>query len=965
MRRPRVRDVRRVHPSIRTTLDQLSSRSEVSESSHNVEPFRQTISAAQPQPVQGANFRRSQSRSQTRGLDQERRLQRSISKKKSNLLPTRNRSLSRQKGRKRSRSNHRKASSNTKRTAASPSGLWRSLPLKMRVVMFLIGFMLVYYGVFAKHHYFDKEMSAIQSDVERLLQQANRSGFLQRKFEEAELPSIFKESEEVVNNGEKAPTGSTSSAGNDGKRKESKDNETENGEKRTEAKDKTEQKKSGKQKSKDGNVSNAVKKKTSKGNAKQDNKAKPKKGDGKSDSSSRDTNEKGKDGDSKSSDSADSKISGIITAPADAVPANPSKNGSARVKENNKDNDVSKTSDEDNERNPPNETIPKQDSMSSSNTTEDTLAEITNSANVSNPSNLTNSTGPAFALSTIVSSSSDGGTVPADSSVNVGGVDVAGVANVAGKGSESTTSKEFEDDESREYTKEFHDLTADEVPKDHLPVLTWNYQAVLDANIPEQIFGLGDKLDHVAVYKPLCINTVDETAFMFQGKTVCGGFNRTQGWLIQYCSVMKESLQKEYLLQMQPEPKPRTWLKENERQIRWVNGLTVLQVLEKNCGNIAHYSGRILLLQHIIDNIMAYAAPPNRIMNILIVPTFHIMKRFLYPHNYEYWHKTLLSALIAPSNFTIGTLGNFLYRDSKPRADSLAMVQLLHNFSMVGSGDEDKGKQYVCFRRVAIPGYLKARFFVNDMEYPSTKPSLQSSAKNAPKVPRDSLRMRERVSALVEQSPKFAKRKKEIVLLDRNGSRRVFGPEAREKVLAMLKKVADEKEFSFKIVSFDKMTFQQQYHVMKSVSIAIGIHGANLVNTMFMPPLAVLIEVFPFGFHHEMYVNGGNAGLKYFAYRIKEGIPFEGPKLYRSVEQCIKLNQKCKVHYRDAIIKVNDIDMAEMEQILRDAVDWCNALPNSEPDSGSIGTDNSDSEQGNQRRRARRRRRLLDRQGWG
>lgn len=805
-------------------------------------------------------------------------------------------------------------------------------------------------------------MSAIQSDVEKLLQHANRSGFLQRKFEEAELPPIFQEREDAKSVEDKTPSSPTSPTKKPDQKKDNKDVGEKEGNNHSKKNVKSTMKKNEKGKSGGESNINKTKQKTTKAASKQESQeekgntmpASPKNAEGKGE-------EKG----TKSSEPSSSKASDITTTPADAPPSGSKNIDSIRIDGKGETGATSNFTNQNNGTNSANATPSTGEALSSNNTSEATSVLLPDSANSANVTAPTNSTTPP--LSAIVSSSSDGGTVPpTDSNANmdIGGINVTGAAGGLHDGA-TAPSTELSEDESREYTKEFHDLTPSEVPADHLPVLTWNYQAVINPDIPEQIFGLGDKLDHVAVYKPLCINTADETAFMFQGKTVCGGFNRTQGWLIQYCSVMKESLQKEYLLQMQPEPKPRSWLTENAAQIRWVEGLTVLQVLEKNCGNIAHYSGRILLLQHIIDNIMAYAAPPSRIMNVLIVPTFHIMKRFLYPHNYEFWHKTLLSALIAPSNFTIGTLGNFLYRDSKPRPDGLAMVQLLHNLSMVGSGDEDKGKQYVCFRRVAIPGYLKARFFVNDMEYPSTKPSLQSTAKNAPKVPRDSLRMRERVSALVAQSPKFAKRGKEIVLLDRNGSRRVFGPEAREKVLGMLKKVADEKGYSFKIVSFDKMTFQQQYDVMKAVSIAVGIHGANLVNTMFMPPLAVLLEIFPYGFHHEMYVNGGNAGLKYFAYRMKEGVPFDGPKVYRSVEQCIKLNQKCKVHYRDAVIKVNDEDMAEIERLLREAVDWCDALPSTEGDGNTFAVDSSDSENGNQRRRLRRRRRLLDRQGWG
>lgn len=471
----------------------------------------------------------------------------------------------------------------------------------------------------------------------------------------------------------------------------------------------------------------------------------------------------------------------------------------------------------------------------------------------------------------------------------------------------------------------FSDPGKDQLPPHQIPVLHWNYDAVVDPNIREQIFGLGNKLDHVAVYKPICIDTETEEAIVLKGSPICSGFNRTARWLTSYCNDMKKSLLKEYLLKVSRNKRDDTWLQENEASIRWVEGLTVLQILEKNCANIAHFAGRILLLQHLIDNADAYAAPPNAIQNILVVPTFHVMKRFLYPHNYGFWHKSVLRALVAPANFTIGTLGNFLYRESKLQEPSEPLVQLLHNFSVAGSKAADR--KYVCFRRAAIPGYLKARFFVNDNEYPSHKPSLQSSIKGAPRIPRDSLRFRERVTALLQKTPAIAPRKKEIVLINRVGSRRVFDAEAKTKVTDVLKKAAETSGYAFRVASFDKLTFAKQYELMNGVSITIGIHGANLVNTMFMPPLAVLIELFPFGFFHEMYMNGGNAGLKYFWYQMKTGTPFHGPKTYRSVAQCVKLNKECKVHYRDAILQVAHEDLDAMVAVLNEAIQWCNQLP--------------------------------------
>lgn len=797
----------------------------------------------------------------------------------------------------------------------SPSSAWAALPIKFRIIALLTGFLFVYYGVFGKHHYYDREISSIHTDIEKLMRDVNKTGFIPQNFVEAELPEIFRENADLKRT---TPTplppkepdkkvGKKEKPAAIEKSVSSSTNTTSSGPGLPLKKKKKKEKKKGKdKKSAETGDKDSIK-----------DTARP-----------ADSESEKPDGKAVYRNQEDQKPTGLRKADTDiSLPSTSAQQVSSGGDVRNEDS------------NPADQT--------SLDTSEKSAAGPTSAPTLpsSNTTNQDTSNTPSSSVP-----SADGSHSSTNEASETSHSDPI-VADVSGNPPSGPESIEMLPEELHSYEKEFRDLDVSDVPEGHVPVLTWNYKSVLDKDLPEHIFGLGNKLDHVAVYKPLCIDTTTEKAFSFRGETICSGFNRTYGWLVQYCSVMKETLRKEYLLDIQRETQEKSWLEDNASSIQWVEGLTVLQVLEKNCGNIAHFAGRILLLEHIINNIQAYAAPPSLLMNILVVPTFHIMKRFQFPHNYEFWHKTLFNALIAPSQYIMGTLGDFLSRDSKPRVSRAPLVHLLHNMST--ENGPDASKKYVCFRRALIPGYLKARFFINDVEYPSKFPSLQSTAKDAPTVPRDSLRMREKVSALVDSNPQISKRRKEIVLLDRTGSRRVFGPEAREQVLGMINKVAEEKGYTFNITSFDKMRFEDQYAIMKKVSIAVGIHGANLVNTMFMPPLSALIELFPFGFKHEMYMNGGNAGLKYYSYQMKNGEQFKGPKVYRSVEQCIRFSKECKMHYRDAALQVEAEDLAEMERILRKGIAWCDSLQGNEDAAGGSGSSS--------RRRRRRRRRLLNR----
>ncbi|PXF40838.1 Protein O-linked-mannose beta-1,4-N-acetylglucosaminyltransferase 2 [Gracilariopsis chorda] len=740
--------------------------------------------------------------------------------------------------------------------AFSISIAWFRLSPKFRIFLFAIGFVVVYYYMFAKHHQYDREITAIHEDVQKLLQETSVSGFLHQQFVEADLPPIFRESDLLPLPG----NGTNSSATTTAARAVKPNSEHKKTSMAPDSGPSDHPKGKAKEKGSHGDL--PLQRKKRKKEKKKKKKKKKKK------------RTKSIEGDKNASE----------------------KNSTQTLHHSNPDN-----------------------LQSTSTSTQEGTATISVS-----PSLIASASPPPEFSPTIHSTEKQVEASPIPSS-KASPIPSSSTSMISDGSKENTTAPGAQlgsttpIEEIVDFSK-FKDLTINDVPKGMIPVLNWNYDRVDDPNTTEQVFGLGNKLDHVAAYKPLCLDTNSSEAFAFEGQTVCGGYNRTVGWLIQYCEVMRESLYKEYLLETQPNKKPLSWLQENEADIEWVEGVTVLQILEKNCGNIAHFAGRLLLLQHIMENIPAYVSS-SRVDQVLILPTYHIMKRFLYPHNYEFWHKTLLSALLAPSEVAVGTLGNFLYRMNKKRDPSVPVAQLLHNFSLADSSASEK--KFVCFRKAIVPGYLKARFFVNDMEYPSMRPSLQSKVEGAPHVPRDSLRMRERISALVKQNPVFSKMRREILLLDRDGSRRVFDSESKAKITDLFMRLGKERGYEFKVVNFAKKTFSEQYDIVNSAAIAIGIHGANLVNTMFMPPLAVLIELFPFGFSHEMYVNGGNAGLKYYGYEMKTGTPFERISRYRSVTQCIKYDKNCKLHYRDGQLQVTDEDMKEIERILERAIVWC------------------------------------------
>lgn len=60
-----------------------------------------------------------------------------------------------------------------------------------------------------------------------------------------------------------------------------------------------------------------------------------------------------------------------------------------------------------------------------------------------------------------------------------------------------------------------------------------------------------------------------------------------------------------------------------------------------------------------------------------------------------------------------------------------------------------------------------------------------------------------------------------------------------------LKRECDTRGLRFEVVDFEGMKFESQVELMSRTSVLIGIHGAGLVNSMFLPPTAAVIELLP------------------------------------------------------------------------------------------------------------------------
>lgn len=455
---------------------------------------------------------------------------------------------------------------------------------------------------------------------------------------------------------------------------------------------------------------------------------------------------------------------------------------------------------------------------------------------------------------------------------------------------------------------------------------TWNRSAVLDPRVSEHIFTLRN-LDHVAVFKPLCFSAADGTSFTAKGLSVCSGPPESLKWFSLFCNVGRRSVYRELFLDVHHSDEPF----EQKSAIQWIEGTTTFLMVDRSCGNLAHFAGRILMLHHVLSNIDVYTGA-SEVNRIVIIPSRYVASRFR-DDRLDQWHRSLLSVVVSPANVIIESLWNFVANEGNLNSTGPHYSRVAHVveglFEKFRGGYQGKGaikKDYICFRKAVVPGFLKGRFFVGDEEYPTEEAGWRKSADGTVNIPRDSENLRQRVNNLIGVKRSSMKCRKSIALLNRLGRQRVFEEDGLKKIIELMTKVAKEKGYEMNVVMFDGMSFVEQINQVREASIVVGIHGANLVNTMFLPALSVLIEVMPYGFNHEMYKQGGNAGLKYFVHRMSQGHDFDELHTYKSIQECIARNEACKVFYRDAVQLVNQQDLVGLQKILHAAISWCDLL---------------------------------------
>lgn len=149
----------------------------------------------------------------------------------------------------------------------------------------------------------------------------------------------------------------------------------------------------------------------------------------------------------------------------------------------------------------------------------------------------------------------------------------------------------------------------------------------------------------------------------------------------------------------------------------------------------------------------------------------------------------------------------------------------------------------------------------------------------------------------------------------RTGANRRFSAEDDAWLEHMLKnetESAGAKLFSFAFSS--AQCLREQVDIVAKVGFIVGIHGANLVNAVFMPPFGVMMEIFPKGATERCYVAGGNSGLKYLRFEPSEmATPWESG--------CDPKDVECRNELRQRRVKLDKKeDRTRIREMVREGI---------------------------------------------
>lgn len=415
----------------------------------------------------------------------------------------------------------------------------------------------------------------------------------------------------------------------------------------------------------------------------------------------------------------------------------------------------------------------------------------------------------------------------------------------------------------------------------------------------------------VCVHVPLCMR---HSAMVYISDTLrCGAYTNAQGRAVTMSQSRCVELQRyvEALADMYPiQHKGGKWLGElHARQnILWFEGDTLLLRLHPRCTSVQHFASRVLMLHHMLQHAHRYGL--SDISNVVIAAHEAVAKKIRYSKS---WHHGLLSAIVYPNSLVY----------SHAAAEQLVAGGRVEGQMLVfvtdGLWKLAKGRRVPCFRRVGIAAPGSSRMLLTGADYPGTvqtgRAQFEDEYSDA-----DTFRHQVFTSLGFVKPPEMHRR---ILYLHR-ATTRALTADGLHMLEQQLRATSERHKMRYDRLDMSGLSFAQQVRAVGGASIAVGIHGTQMLTTLFLPKHAAIVEMFPFGFRKDLFVNGSGAGLHYGSHQVVGGQDFIGLSRFGgNVGECQRLSSDCRRWYQsdDRTIQFGQLDAAAMGHLLERAVE--------------------------------------------
>lgn len=420
----------------------------------------------------------------------------------------------------------------------------------------------------------------------------------------------------------------------------------------------------------------------------------------------------------------------------------------------------------------------------------------------------------------------------------------------------------------------------------------------------------GRTSDALCVHVPFCVRF---NAIVYMSDNLrCAPYSNRQGKLgvlgMGRCVELQREVETVGEIE-QVEHKPRTWLDalDVDKKILWFEGDSVFVRMTARCKSVTHFAERIFLLHHVLQHPERYGM--GAVSNVIIAADEDVARKIRYSKS---WHHGLLAAIVYPNKIIYSPRVIRQLVTTQPNHPSEIRV-----FVPPGLWDLAKGRLVPCFRRAAVTAAVGTHFFLPEDLFPGV---VDVDAIASPTRFHDADVFR----TLLFQSLGHAgapRVTKQLVYLHRAKTRTLTaaGLSALE---AKLREVARQNGFTYRFLDVAGLTFPQQIEAVAGAGVVVGVHGTQMLNTLFLPAGAAIVEIFPYRFSNALFEGGSGAGLHYARHQVLHGEDFAELGKYHGLENCLRVSKECRFWYQSDRRKIDFgmLDAAAVGSFVQEAI---------------------------------------------